>query len=234
MSNSANSLSIFTNILTSPQQAYRDIQQSYSILFPLGLILILNTAAIILLYSNIDYQWFIEQLVEAEAGDLSKAEQDAMRQGMSMMSPGVMGAISAVTVAVIVFVVFALYSLYLVIVSSITNDGYQFKQWLSLVSWSSIPAIFGALASIIFILMSENGQISPASVNPLSLNELIFGLDGMKGAGKILASTDISIFWTIALLTIGYAQWTKKSFIKSFLIVILPYAAYYGISLSLL
>jgi len=68
----------------------------------------------------------------------------------------------------------------------------------------------------------------------LTLNELFFGLNPIKGAGSILASTDISIFWILALMTIGYSRWTDKTLAKSFFIVSLPFVFYYGIRFLLL
>ena len=225
---------IFSNIVAAPQKAYLGIQNNYPVLFPLLSIILLNVLMILFLYASIDYEWFIDHMVELQGDDLSTAEKDQTRQALGMMSPSMMGGIGAISVAVILPIVFSIQALYFVIVSGITNDGFQFKQWFSFTAWSSIPSLIGTLASFVVILTASNGQIAPESVNPLTLNELFFGLNPIKGAGSILASTDISIFWILALMTIGYSQWTDKTLAKSFLIVSLPFVLYYGVRFLLL
>lgn len=234
MKNTISGLSITTNIFTEPHKAFKDIQQNYPILIPLSLIVALNSIIVIMLFINIDFSWYVEYMVESTAGDKSKEQQDQVRQGIEMMSPIMMAVMSVVSQAVAKVVIFCLTSLYYVIVSNINNDGFQFKQWLSFVSWTALPSLVSSLASFVVILASNNGQIVPETIDPLSLNALFFNLDAVNGIGRILASTSITIFWTIALMTIGYACWTKKSMLQSFLIVTIPYALYYGVRLSML
>ncbi len=234
MSPSQGSLSILTNIFSSPQEAYKNIQQEYPILLPLFLIIGLNAILAILLFMNIDFEWYVDHMVEISAGEKSIAEQDQVRQGFSMMSASTMGILGAVTGAIGLVIIFCINALYFVIVSNITNDGFQFKQWLSFISWSSMPAIITALASIVMILTSSNGQIAPESLDVLSLNELFFGMDPVKGLGNILATTSITQFWIIALMTIGYSKWTEKSLGQSFFIVIIPTLIYFGVRLLML
>jgi len=231
---SPSSLSILTSIITTPSKAFADIKVDFPILFPLLSIIGLNAILVVFLYANIDFGWFVDHMVESQSGDVSKAEQDQMRQGMEMMSPTMMSSFGAISVAIVLAIVFCTIALYYVIVSSITNDGFQFKQWLSFVTWTSIPSLVGTFASFVVILMSTNGQIAPETLNPLSLNALFFDLNAIDGLGNILATTDITIFWSIVLMTIGYAKWTESSMAKSFGIVILPYAIYYGIRFLML
>lgn len=227
-------MSILLNIFTAPQKAFEDIEKRYNFLLPLLSLTLFNAVLIIFLYSNIDYEWFVDYMVQAQAGELTNAEQDQQRQAMEMLSPGTMGAIGAISVAIFLAIMFCIYSAYLVIVSNITNDGFQFKQWFSLVTWSTMPSLVSTLAQYVVILTSSNGQIAPETLNPLSLNELFFGLDAISGVGSILATTDITMFWSIALLSIGYSKWTKKSYANSLIIVLIPYILYYSVRFLLI
>lgn len=229
MSESSSSFSILTNIFSSPKQAFSDIQKNYPVLLPMLIILSLNAILVVLLFMNIDFEWYIDHMVESTAGDLSKAEQDASRQTLSMMSPSTMSIFGAAGAAIGIGIIFCLTAAYLVIVSNVNNDGFQFKQWLSFVCWTSMPTLITVLASLVSIFMSSNGQIAPENLNPLSLNALFFGLDALKGAGSILASIDLSVFWSIILMTIGYSQWTGKKQTISFLIVVAPFAIFTGL-----
>jgi len=225
--------SILSEIFTSPGKAYENMKLDYPILFPFLTIVILNMLLVITLYSVIDYQWFIDHMVEMQAGELSKSEQDQTRQAFEMMNAGVMGGIGAVSVVIMFGVIFCLQALYFVIVSNITNDGFQFKQWFSLVSWSSMPSLLGVLAAFVVVLTASNGQVAPESMNPLTLNELFFGMNPTQGLGAIYATTDITMFWSMALTVIGYAKWTGKDVVKSSLIVLLPYLVYYGVRIAI-
>jgi len=201
MSDSTSSMSILTNIFTAPEKAYKAIQQDYPVLLPLLLIIAAQAVVAVLMFSSIDYQWYVDYMVFAAIG---------------------------------IPAIFAIFSLYYVIVSNITNDGFQFKQWFSFIAWSSLPMLVDVLASAVTILTASNGQFAPESINPLTLNELFFGMDAMQGLGNIMASTSITLFATLTLLTIGYSKWTEKSLGKSFMIIIVPYVIYYGIRFLML
>jgi hypothetical protein len=234
MNQNVSSFSIISNIFADPQQAYKDIQHSYPSLIPVSLMMTLNIAMILLLFNQIDFNWYVDHLVEATAGDKSKLEQDQTRQAMEMMTPTMMSTMGAVGIFIMTLVAFSITSLYFVMVSNINNDGFQFKQWFSFVSWSSLPALIGTLASIAMIFSSSDGQFAPESINPLSLNELFFNLDPMQGIGSLLASTDITVFWTITLMTLGYAKWTESSLVKSFGIVLIPYVLFNAVRLLMI
>ena len=229
MSESNGNLSILTNLFTAPQAAFEGIIRESPILLPMLTIIAINAILVVFLYTNIDYPWFVDHMVELQAGDLSKAEQNQVRQGMEMMSPRVMGGVGAFSVAAVLCVIFCLEALYFLIVSNIAGDGFRFKQWLALVSWTAMPSLLGSLAAFVNILSSSNGQIAPESLNPLSLNELFFNLQATQGIGAILASVDITLFWTLALMVMGYAKWTQRSLIKSSLIVLTPFVVIFGI-----
>ena len=136
--------------------------------------------------------------------------------------------------AIVMTLVLCFIALYFVMVSSVRNDGFQFKQWLCFVCWTNLPSLLGLLASFAMIFSSSDGQIVPETLNPLSLNSLFFDLDVKQGIGSILASTDICVFWSIALMTIGYSRWTETSHGKSFIIVTAPYLIYYGLNFVML
>ena len=111
---------------------------------------------------------------------------------------------------------------YFLIVSKVNGDGFEFKQWFSFVAWTSLPGLLAILAMFAMIFTSETMQIAPDSLNPLSLNELIFGLEPSKGMGKLLSSLHLPQFWSLAVMVIGYKAWTKKSLMSSALVVLMP------------
>ena len=223
------SLTILGNIFTAPSEAMTQVQERYSVALPLLTILIATVAVFLYYYSAVDYQWYVDHMVEVSAGELSKSEQETARAGLEMMSQSTMSWAAGISSAIFIAIVFVIQAVYFVIVSNITNDGFQFKQWMSFVCWTSMPALVAFLAIAVYILSSSNGQIPPESLNPISLNELFFNLDATKGFGQILGSIDLTKFWTIYIMTIGYQKWTNKSMQTSAMIVLIPFIAIYGI-----
>ena len=229
MTTQVNNLSILTNVLTDPQKAFKDIQADYPILLPLLSFLSLAAFVSILYLYMVDYSWYVEQNVEMLAGDKSKSEQETVRTQMNLMAPTTQGVIAAITTTIGYLIFFAVYAGYYVMCSNINNDGYDFKQWFSFISWAWIPKSLLLLIAVVIILISDNGQISQYSLNPVSLNSLIFDLNPTTGLGMLASMIDLATFWTIGIMVIGYKQWTQSSLGKSLFIVLLPYLLIFGI-----
>jgi len=228
-SSSTSFFTILSNIFTAPTDAMQQVQERYNILFPLLTLMLATVVVFSYYYVAVDYQWYIDHMVEVSAGELSKSEQEQTRTAFTMMSQTAMGTITAITAAISIAVIFVIQAVYFVIVSNITNDGFQFKQWMSFIAWSSLPALMVYLAMIVYIFSSSNGQIAFETLNPLSLNDLFFGLDATKGAGKMLASLDLTKFWSMYIMIIGYKKWTDKSMSISATVILIPFVGIYAI-----
>ena len=124
---------ILSNIFMAPANAMQQVQERYNILFPLFSLMLATILVFSYYYVAVDYQWYVEHMVEISAGELSKSEQEQARAAFSMMSQTTMGVITTITASIGIAIVFVIQAVYFVIVSSITNDGYQFKQWMSFV-----------------------------------------------------------------------------------------------------
>lgn len=220
-------LTILTNIFTAPTEAMKQVQERYSFALPMISMALLMGAVMFAYYAIVDYAWFVDYLVESTAGELSKAEQDASRAVFDMMSQSTMGLVTAASLMIGIPIIYVIQAVYFVIVSNVNNDGYEFKQWLSFIAWTSMPGLIVVLTMAAVLLTSSNGQIPPDSLNALSLNELIFGLDPTKGLGKLLASIHIAQIWSFVLMVIGYQVWTKKSMATSAMIVMTPFVLFY-------
>ncbi|MGB0496522.1 MAG: YIP1 family protein [Kangiellaceae bacterium] len=230
----ASNFAILSNIFTSPVEGMQQIQHRYNVLFPLLTLIIATVVVFTYYYAAVDYQWYIDHMVEISAGELSKSEQDQTRAAFEMMSQSTMGSITTVTAAIGIVIFMIIQAVYFVIVSNITNDGFQFKQWLSFVAWSSQPALLVYVAMLAYIFFSSNGQIAFETLNPISLNDLFFNYDATQGVGKMLASLDLTKFWSMYIMIIGYQKWTNKSMANSASIVLIPFVAIYSIWAMLL
>ncbi len=220
--------SILINIFTAPQVGMVQVQQRYNVIFPMFLLTVLSALAMYTYFNLVDYQWYLDYMVEATAGELSKSEQDATRAAMSMLSQSATGSFAAGSLLIFIPIVYAIQAVYFVIVSNVSNDGFEFKQWFSFIAWSATPGLIVVVAMFAFLLTSSNVQIPPDSLNPLSLNELIFGLEPSQGLGKLLSSIHLGQIWSLAVMVIGYQAWTKKSMAKSAAVVLAPFVIFYA------
>jgi hypothetical protein len=229
MSEPTNNMSIMTNIFAEPQIAFKNIRQEYPVIFPLSFFLVLLVVVTLTYTANVDYEWSIEQNVEMLAGDKTKAEQDAVRAQMTLMEPMTQAIVGSIVTVVGYLILFCLYAAYYLVNSNINNDGYDFKQWLSFISWTWLPKCVVLLISLVIVLISDDGQITQNSLNPISLNSLFFDLSPFSGLGSMLTTIDLSTFWTVGLMIIGYKSWTESSLSKSIMIVLTPYIIVFGI-----
>jgi len=223
MSQSNSVIGTLTNIFVAPEKAYGSLKDKPSVAFPLLMLCILNGLLLLYYYTQVDFNWLIEHLVQLEAGDKSPAEQEGMRDGMRLLGSTGLGVISAISVAVFLAIILVLQATYLVIVSNVVGDEIKFKQWLAFASWSMMPTLVGTFASYVSIAIESSAQIAPESINPISLNALFFNLPINDDLGAVLAQTDLSLLWAYALMVLGYHHWTKRSLIKSAVIVLTPF-----------
>jgi len=221
-------LTILSNIFMAPQVGMTQVQQRYNVIFPLFTLAILSGLAMYTYFNLVDYGWYVDYMVESAAGDLSKSEQDATRAAMSMLSQSATAKLAGLSMLVMIPIIFVIQSVYFVIISNVNNDGYEFKQWLSFITWTAMPGLVVVAAMFATLLTSSNVQIAPDSLNPLSLNELIFGFEPSKGLGKLLSSIHVGQIWSFVVMIIGYQAWTKNSMGKSAAIVLAPFVIFYA------
>jgi len=131
---------------------------------------------------------------------------------------------SAISTAIFLFIIMALYALYLRFVSRFSFVELGWKHWMSLVSWTSIPTVFGALASWAMLLSNSNGQLPLADLNPLSFASLL----GLPPSGPLNVLSPLYL-WCFVLLALGYQRWTRKSLLASALISLAPYLLIFGL-----
>ena len=165
------------DIIASPRNTFQSIREKPSVLFPFLLIIGVVAVTQLWVMYSIDFDYFIESMVEQTAAQRDVPESQ-IREGMENMSPGLMGGIGAVSSVVFLSLVFVIYAAYLNLMAKLSDDQYNFKTFFSLICWTSIPTLFNSLAAILNTLFSSTGQFSQQQLNPLSFNSLLFQTDG--------------------------------------------------------
>jgi Yip1 domain len=222
MANTA-TLAIVTNIFTSPGEAFAAIKERPSPWLPLGLIL-LGYCAVSFLYLNaVDLPWLMDQQLQQAGGNLTDAQRTQAVEAAAQIPPAVYASIGAGASCLAILIVFALVALYYTGVSFATNSGIKYKQWFALIAWCSLPIVFGLLAAIVFVLVSDVRFVPQQSLNPLSFGNLL-AIDpaGAPTLQRVLLQLDPTTIWSIVLSVFGYQSFTQRSTVHAALVVLAP------------
>jgi hypothetical protein len=219
----ATTAGVLTNILTAPQAAFLAIKERPSPWLPL-LLVILSICVVQFAYTQVvDLAWLIDS--QLAAGDLPAAERDQAVEAAMQIPPLAYGFIFAVPSAIVILIVYALIALYYTGVSFATNDGIKYGQWLALIAWCSLPAVFGQIASLVNLAVSDARFMPAQQLNPLSFSSLL-GIDpqGATVVEGILLSLDLTTLWSTVLQILGYQAFTQRSIVRATIVVLGPLA----------
>lgn len=213
-------LSIAVNIFTSPAEAFTALKTSPTKLFPLLLVIVLNTAVLVWYFNIVDFDWYVDDalsLANIEADQLDEA-----REGMTSMSPNTFMMFGVLGSVVGILLIYTIQAGYLSLVSALKGENYKFSHWLSMVSWTGLPIILSIIGMVVTILLTPNGQLSSFDLDPLTLRNL--GMQSENSSVESLfASVNLPMIWSIVLMILGHHQWLDSSWLRSIITVSAPY-----------
>lgn len=213
------------DIIASPTAAFVSIKQKPTILFPL-LLVVLSTVSIQTGYFLIaDPGFIVDQLVEQAMASNPGAPEGQIREAYAGISPTTLAVSAGGATFVLLLLILSLNAWYLSFMSKFSFNQLGWRSWMALVCWTSVPTIFVAIAAWASMLSIPNGLITLNDINPLSLQALL----QPETPNTMLQSMTVVQFWTMALLVLGYRNWTGKTTVASAVIVLAPYVLIYGI-----
>ncbi len=221
-----------TDMVASPGKAFDQIKLHSSWFWWPLLISIVLAAGMMYYYFNwVDFSWFVEETIRAmpveQRAEAAEPTRQFMQQGStSWMSVGgvVIGS----------FIIYAIMGVYFHLANKLTTSAdLSFGQWFSFSVWANFVSIFGTLAAIAYILMSDTNQISAESLQVTSFNALFVKASVGDPWYSIASSFSLINIWIIALMTIGYARWTGATMMKSAIVALLPWVLVFGIWASM-
>ena len=212
------------NIFLEPKKALDDIRGHNGWLWlPFLLLIVLGVAFQLWYLSSVDHDWFVEQILAPKAASMTA---DQLREQRARMTPGSMNVFTIIFSILIPSVWLLLQALYFFMLSKLAGYKEQgFGSWFSIVSWTSMPALVGFLASGVFLATATGRQISPVDIDVTSLNTLLFHVPFGDKWQTLLASMRLTSLWSIVLLVFGFSSWTGKSVKQSIVPVLGVYAA---------
>lgn len=216
------------DIFVSPGEAFERLRERPRILFPLLILVVLSAGVVYWYYSAVDLAWMIEtQMPDAMPAD----QPTGALEGSGMAA--VIGIVAAVSAGAGLLLGLLVSAGYLAFISMLTNDGYRFRQWFSLVCWCSLPMVLGQLATGVNLLVSDVSRLPPEQLNPLSFANLL-GLDAGSGeSGNLVMTLSPTALWALILVVLGYHSWTRRSVATAAAIVLGPPIVIAGLVLML-
>ena len=214
------------NILVSPSEAFTELQQRPSKLFPLALILLSTMAVMFWYFTIVDFDWYIDDTLAAV--NLDDEQLEIARAQMASMSQTTFKMFGIFSGVIGILVIYVLQSGYLSLTSAISGSGQKFGNWFSLVLWTGLPYMLSVVGMVATIALSPNGQLSAYDLDPLTLANL--GMQsGNSSLTAIFNSISLPMLWGIGLTVMGYRQWLDCSLVKAMTVVLAPYLLLMGV-----
>ena len=216
------------DIVVAPRKALGEVKSHSSWFWWPLLINMMLAAGLFFYYFNwVDFPWLVEETIrqlpaESRAESSAGVEQCMQRDSMLWTS--------VIAVVVMTFVIYFLQATWFHLVNKlITGAEVTYGQWFSFGVWTGFVSVFGSLAAFVLMFMSASNQMATESLAVLSINSLLVHANPGESWFTWASSLTLINFWTIFLMSIGYALWTGASMMKSSIIAILPWAAIFGI-----
>jgi Yip1 domain len=219
------SVSVLVNIFTAPSKAFASLRERPNPWLALAM-LVIGSAAVSYLYLQVvDLPWMLDRQV-SQGGNLTDEQRKQAVDAALQLSPTVYGVIGALSAVVSYLIFYALIALYFTGVSFATNDGVKYRQWFAMISWSTVPLVFGLVASFVNLLVTDARFLPPEQLNPLSFGNLLgINSDGATLVERSVLSLSIIALWIVGLLVVGHQVLSQRSIVRSAVVVLAPLAA---------
>ena len=216
------------DIVAAPGKALDEIKLHTSWLWwPLLISMLLASGMMIYYYSWVDFPWLIEETIRQVPAENRAESADAIR---TFMKVGTSTWTTVVAIVVMSLIIYTVQATYLHLANKLTTGTeIGFGKWFSFSVWTAFVGVFGALAAFVVILMADSNQLATQELQVLSLNSLLIHASAGDPLFTWASSLTLINFWTLFLMSIGYARWTGASIVKSTIIAVLPWVLIFGV-----
>jgi hypothetical protein len=202
-------------VLFSPDATFASIARRPDWVVPLVLLLLVATAAGIVMAPHIDFAAPVREAMEQNKNMPQEKMDNAIRMSASIgkvftyLSP-VLSLIGLLVIAGVVLLAFRIFG----------GEG-DFKQAFSVTCYASMPSIIKTIVTLI-ILAAKGGLIAPPALATIVRSNLGFLVDYKANpmAFALLSSFDIFSVWFLALLIIGFSYVARVSKVKAAVTII--------------
>ena len=221
-------LNAMVDIVAAPGKALDEIKLHTSWLWwPLLITMLLASGLMIYYYSWVDFPWLVEETIRQVPAESRAESADVIRKFMSV---GTSTWTTVIAIVVMSLIIYTIQATWLHLANKLTTGAeIGFGQWFSFSVWTSFVGVFGALAAFVVILMADSNQLSAQDLQVVSLNSLLVHASAGDRLFTWASSLTLINFWTLFLMSIGYARWTGAGIVKSTIIAVLPWVLIFGV-----
>lgn len=222
-------LNALTDIVAAPAQALDEIRSHPRwCWWPLLILVALTIGMYAYYWSWVDFEWFVDETIRQAMDKGAPADQaEGMR---SFFSPGRQMLFSSIAICVMTLVILAVQAVYLHLVNKVAGDpSLGYGQWFSFSAWTSFVGIVNALAGFAVMLLADGNQLPYNELLPLSMNSLFIHAEAGDAWFNWGNSLTLVNFWTLGLMVLGFARWTRSSTMKAALVTVTPWVLIFGI-----
>ncbi len=221
-------LNAMVDIVAAPGKALDEIKLHTSWLWwPLLITMLLASSLMTYYYSWVDFPWLIEETIRQVPAESRAESADVIRKFMSV---GTSTWTTVTAIVVMSLIIYTIQATYLHLANKLTTGAeIGFGQWFSFSVWTAFVGVFGTLAAFVVILMADSNQLAAQELQVLSLNSLLVHASAGDRLFTWASSLTLINFWTLFLMSIGYARWTGAGMVKSTIIAVLPWVLIFGV-----
>ncbi|MDP4536601.1 Yip1 family protein [Alkalimonas collagenimarina] len=216
------------DIYVAPKQVFDTLpeKKGWSWL-PFALIIAISAITMLWFYAGMTPEWIVEQQIAQTAHSMTPAEIEQSRAVMGQMADK-SGIFAVGGVVVMTPIMLALMAVYLMLVGN-SGQKRSYGDWYALTVWSNMPGIINMLGLMVLILISSDPNMPLNTVNYLSVNQLLLGLEPGQAWHTWAESLNLIYIWVTALFAVGLHSWSKYSPAKSAVLAALPMIVIFGL-----
>jgi len=192
-----------TGVLFSPTETYKDIVRKPNWIVPLLILTAFSMMLCYFLVQKVDWAAFQRKQIESSSftSNLTQEQKDqAVERNVKFTVPityavGLLGPI--ISILIITLVYWGSFNVF-------KGAGLKFGTAFAIVNYAYMPAVIGAVLTIIVVMLKRAGEVDPTRIAVTSLGNFLPG-DAAKWLVALGSSIDLLWFWTLALLAIGFA-----------------------------
>lgn len=225
---SPSALGSLVNILLEPKKTFEEVRQHTGWLwYPLVLTLGMIAVSIIYYYSMAD--WDVIRQQQTDILTNYHLTRDQINTALASLTRSKLIIQGSIAVVIIFGLIYLIQALYLFLAAKMVGSETQsYGAWFNFTCWAYFPGFLGAVATLAANIAYGKEATFP-SVDVTSLNTLIFKVPMDSTWFNMLNNLHLALFWSLALMAIGFSVWTKKSLGKSAAIALAPHVLIYGL-----
>lgn len=223
------SFGILQALVFEPKKAFAELDARPLILFPMVVLILCTVGLIFWYYQVVDLGWATDQQLRSSSltRGLTEAQiETAVKRAGE--NPVGSGAVSSVLAGLVVVLFRLLEAVYYLLAGKMTGVQRDFRHWLSLSCWSSLPSLLSVIPAVILLATTTTAQIDQASLQALSLNNLFFHRAAGEPGYTLLTTFNLLYVLGAFYAALGIRVWSRRSWLHALVITFLPMVLVFG------